>query len=307
MSESLAKIDRPERNTQIVPVDETLRLSAVLARSALLPPALRGKEADIAVTVMAGRELGLAPMASLRNIHVVQGKPVLSADMMVGVALSSGLASYFKCVESTPKIAIYETQRRGDPSPQRLGFTIEEAREAHLLGKDNWKMYPAAMLRARAKAALARDVYPDVLAGCYIPDEADAFRDDGGRGPRNGSGQAAAPDAIDVEAVPPAVSAPPSTAEAPPPRRSMPPATEDGAEAAATDLIAHLAEAESIEEVRKLAPRFNSLPKGSRARAAAHAAYKERLEFLERREREEAQADHEYAQRDAASDAEVRT
>ncbi len=165
-----------KQSTALVPTNlaEAQQMSAVYAKSSLLPPDLRGKEADVFVTIMAGQELGLAPMASLRSIHVVKGKPILSADAMVGVALASGVAEYFINVESSDKVATYETKRRGSPAPQRLSFTIDEAKLAGL-GGDNWKKYPAAMLRARAKAALARDAYPDALAGVYIEDEAREF------------------------------------------------------------------------------------------------------------------------------------
>lgn len=155
-------------------IAETKQLATTYSKSSLLPQDLRGKEADVFVTIMAGMELGLAPMAALRSIHVVKGKPVLSADGMVAVVHASGLCEHFSCVESSASIATYETKRTGTPTPQRLSFTIEEAKAAGLNG-DNWRKYPAAMLRARAKAALARDVYPDAIAGCYTDDEAREF------------------------------------------------------------------------------------------------------------------------------------
>jgi hypothetical protein len=136
----------------------------MLAKSALLPEKLRGKAPDIAVTLMAGQELGLSPMAALRGVYVVNGRPALAADTMVGLAHASGLCEYFVCVESTDKIATYETKRKGAPTPQRLSFTIEQAKRAGL-GGDVWTKYPDSMLRARCKSFLARDVYSDVLAG----------------------------------------------------------------------------------------------------------------------------------------------
>lgn len=166
MSNALAIVPRS--------VEEVRSLSTAYAKSSLLPPELKGKEADIFVTVLAGLELGMAPMAALRSIHVIKGKPVLSADGMVAVALSSGNAEYFRCVESNDQIATYETKRKGAPEPQRLSFTMAEAKAAKL-GGDNWSKYPAAMLRARAKAALCRDAYPDALAGVYIHEEAREF------------------------------------------------------------------------------------------------------------------------------------
>jgi hypothetical protein len=67
----------------------------------------------------------------------------------------------------------YETKRRGAPKPQQLTWTLADAQRAGLGGGDNWKKYPRAMLSARCKAELARDVYPDVLAGVYETSEAD--------------------------------------------------------------------------------------------------------------------------------------
>jgi len=171
--------DEEKNKLALIPgsFEETKEMARTYAKSALLPAELRGKPQDVFVTLMAGRELGLQPMASLRMIHVIDGKPILSADAMAGVVISSGQCEYFRSVKSDGLIATYETKRRGQ-EPQRMSFTLEEAKLAGLLNrgpKSNWAKYPSAMLRARAKAALARDVYPDVLAGVYEPGEAMEF------------------------------------------------------------------------------------------------------------------------------------
>lgn len=160
--------------TGLVPtnLNEAITMARIFARSVIIPDALRGKPADVFATIMAGVELGLAPMASLRLIFIIKGKPSLSADAMVALALSRGAAEYFICIESTAERATYETKRRGQPK-RRMTFQLSQAKTAKLLEKadSNWATYPEAMLRARAKSALARDVYPDVLAGIYTPDE----------------------------------------------------------------------------------------------------------------------------------------
>lgn len=122
---------------------------------------------------MTGKDLGLSYTQALRAFHVVQGKPVLSADGMVAAVLASGKAEYFRTVEKTTERVTVETKRRGDPAPTSYTYTMSDAKAAGLTGKDNWKSHPAAMLAARAKSALARDVYPDVLLGMYDPDEID--------------------------------------------------------------------------------------------------------------------------------------
>lgn len=157
----------------IVPktIDEVHSLAEVLAKSTLLPDALRGKVPDVVVSILAGQELGLAPMAAIRGVHVVQGKPVLSADTMVALVLKSGLAEYFTCVEDTDARVTYETKRRGSPQAQKLSWSAEDTKRAGLNTKDNWRLYPRSMMKARAKSLLARDVYPDVIAGVYSDDE----------------------------------------------------------------------------------------------------------------------------------------
>lgn len=151
-------------------IDEALSVSKLLVSSRLLPRSITTPEAAFAV-IVTGRELGLSAMQSLRAIHIVEGKPTLSADLMVAMVKKSDACLFFRLVESSATVALYETHRRGEPSPTRLSFTLEEAKAAGVTGKDNWRKYPAAMLRARAAAALARAVYPDLVLGVYDPDE----------------------------------------------------------------------------------------------------------------------------------------
>lgn len=152
-------------------IDEFNDLAERFSKSTLLPKSMQGKAADVLVTIMAGAEMGLSPMASLRAIHVIEGKPVLSADGMVALVLGSGKSKYFTRVEESDKSVTYETCRIGSETPRRCTWTIEQAKAAAVDKKDNWRMYTRAMLAARAKSELARDVYPDVLMGCYAPEE----------------------------------------------------------------------------------------------------------------------------------------
>lgn len=129
-------------------------------------------------TVLAGRELGLQAMASLRAIHIVEGKPTLSADLIRALVIRSGLAKTFRCTERTAERATFVTQRGDDPE-MSLTVTIDEARQAWGKSKDawdksGWGKNPADMLVARAGAKLARLVYPDVVHGIYAPEEMEA-------------------------------------------------------------------------------------------------------------------------------------
>jgi len=137
-------------------------------------------------TVMVGRELGLPAMASLRSIHVVEGRHALSAALMGALILKSGMAEYFRPVtdengtlDADDKHATFETLRKGPGNrPVRFTFTIEEAKAAGLVKeKSGWVKYPKQMLLARAESLLARLVYPDLMAGLYTPEEIAEIRD----------------------------------------------------------------------------------------------------------------------------------
>lgn len=154
---------------------EAMTLAAKLSESQLLPVPLRGKPADVLIVLMKGQELGLSPMQSISSIHVIAGKAVASADLMVGLVKSRPDCLYFRLVESTPSVATYETMRRGDPEPTSMSYTIQDAQKAKLTAKDTWTNHPAAMLRARCSSALARAVYPDHVMGIYTTDEAQEF------------------------------------------------------------------------------------------------------------------------------------
>lgn len=152
-------------------MDEFIKLAEKLAESKLLPEELRGKVPEVLMQMLSGQELGLTPMTSLRSFHIIKGRPVMSSDAMVAIVLGSGKAEYFRRVEATDKSVTYATKRRGE-TEQRCTWTMDMARTAGLAAKDNWRAHPRQMLASRCKTELARDVYPDVLAGCMELDEA---------------------------------------------------------------------------------------------------------------------------------------
>lgn len=151
---------------------DIMTLAGVLAKSTLIPRVLYGKPGDIAIIIATGLEFGFSPFVSLRQIYVVEGRPALSADAQLAVVLRSPACEYFRLVESTAELATYETRRKGWPEPTRLTYTIQDARDAGLAGKPNWKLNPLKMLQNRAKSTLAGAVYSDLLLGILSTEEA---------------------------------------------------------------------------------------------------------------------------------------
>jgi len=131
-----------------------------------------GSAQAIFAILLAGRELGLGVMGSLRGFHSVEGRPCMAADLMRALVLASGKAEYFVCTERTTERATWQAQRKGAPQPSTLSYTIEEAQAAGLIKpRSGWEKHPADMLAKTASAKLCRLDYPDVTFGLYTPAE----------------------------------------------------------------------------------------------------------------------------------------
>lgn len=141
-----------------------------LAASTLVAGAFRQKEANVMLVVLQGRELELPPVMAMTNIHVIDGKPSLSAKLQMALILRAGHEVWYD--EESDEGATVCGRRRGETRVHRKTFTMADAEQAGLATKDNWKHYPRRMLKARALTELTNDVFPDVLMGCtYSPEE----------------------------------------------------------------------------------------------------------------------------------------
>lgn len=135
------------------------------------------KPEDVMTIMLTGHDLGLAPTVAIRSMHIIKGRPFLSADAMVMLVLRSEKAEYFEPKELTEKTCTYITKRKGSPNEASYTFSIDDAKRAGLLGNDNWSKWTKDMLRARAASKLARMVYPDVILGVFIQGEESDFVD----------------------------------------------------------------------------------------------------------------------------------
>lgn len=158
--------------------DALERVAEKIFRSGVCPPDVKNADAAFAV-MLAGAEMGFGPMQSIRSISLVKGKVSLNADAQIAMCTRvRDVCEYFRLAESTAERATFVTHRKGHPAPVELTWTFEQAKAAGLTGSSTWRAHPGAMLRARCGAALARAVYPDLVAGVYDPDEAEEIRRD---------------------------------------------------------------------------------------------------------------------------------
>lgn len=141
--------------------------SKVVAVGQTIPDALRGKPADVFVTVMHGLDLGLRPMQALNLVYVVKGRPSLSAEGMRSLIIDAG---HELLIEASETKATVKARRKGTDAWVEASFTIEQAKKAKLSGA-NWDAYPEDMLVARATSRLAKRYFPDVTNGLASTEE----------------------------------------------------------------------------------------------------------------------------------------
>lgn len=142
-----------------------MELAKVLGMSALLPQALRGKPADVLVTVMYGREMGLTPMQSIQGIYVVNGRPTCGGKLLLAKVRQAG---HRVKIEATIKAARVTITRHDDPDPHTEEFTWADAERAKLTTKDTWKSWPKQMLTWRAVSNAVNIQCPEVAMGFEI-------------------------------------------------------------------------------------------------------------------------------------------
>lgn len=154
---------------------DPIALGNVLARSGFFTDSK--SEAQAAVKVMAGEELGIGPVAAMTGIHIVKGKVTLSANLIAGQIKRSCRYDY-RVTRLDGTGCIIEFFQDGE----RIGtsaFTDADAKAAGLWGQQGpWKAHPKNMLFARAMSNGAKWYCPDVFAGpVYTPDELGAVVD----------------------------------------------------------------------------------------------------------------------------------
>jgi hypothetical protein len=154
--------------------DGMWRLAQVMAASGMMPKNLERPEA-VFVAVQFGLEIGLTPMQAVQSVAVINGRPSLWGDGMLGLVRGSGLLLGISETiegEGDHTQAVCTVTRKGDMGETTARFGVADAKRAGLWDKPGpWKQYPRRMLQLRARAFALRDKFPDVLKGLYAREE----------------------------------------------------------------------------------------------------------------------------------------
>lgn len=159
-------------NPEFAKFEIAKRIAQSLAQSNLVPDAYRGRPNDVFVAINMGSELGMEPFQAIQSIAVIEGKPCLYGDGLIGVVRASPKCLWIEeSLSEDGLTATCRTQRDGDPNPVTATYSMTDAMQAGIDSKFNWKKHPKRMLQMRARAYCLRDAYPDLLKGLGVVEE----------------------------------------------------------------------------------------------------------------------------------------
>jgi hypothetical protein len=79
------QVDLIGANPEFQKFEIAKRIAHTLAQSNLVPDAYRGRPNDCFVAINMGAELGMEPFQAIQSIAVIDGKPCLYGDGLIGV------------------------------------------------------------------------------------------------------------------------------------------------------------------------------------------------------------------------------
>lgn len=161
---------------------EAMQLAKELAKSDIVPTSFRSKPENILIAFGMGMEVGISPFQALQSIYVVNGRPSLWGDAVLGIVQQAktrngeNLLEYFEeKYDKASQTATCIVKRRGDSVEVSRSFSMDDARKAGLAGKDTWKNYPTRMLQMRARSWALRDKFADLLKGLRVREEEEDY------------------------------------------------------------------------------------------------------------------------------------
>lgn len=132
-------------------------------------------QAQAVTKILCGRELGFSPIVSMQGIHIIEGKPALSSNLMATLIKRSGKYDY-RVKTWTHQECVLTFREKVEGKWEEVGessFDMNDAKNAGVIRPGgSWAKYPKPMMFARALSMGLRTYCPDVSAApVYSPEE----------------------------------------------------------------------------------------------------------------------------------------
>lgn len=152
--------------SNLIPFQDLQGMAQAIAKSGLF--GMKTPEQALALMLVAQAE-GQHPATITQDYDIIQGRAARKTHSVLARFQQMGGTVEWHELSDTVADATFSHKAGGK---LRIQWTIQQAQKAGLTGKDNWKNYPRAMLRARCIAEGVRAVYPAALGGMMVSEEA---------------------------------------------------------------------------------------------------------------------------------------
>ena len=157
------------------------------------PDFSKGKVPAVVAVLIQGYQLQLPPLTALQHIIPVNGLLSIKGDLAKSMIFNSGklkpgswVEEEIGSIENGDYVVTITATRADNGQTLSRSFSVAQAKRAGLWiteqqvnGQDGWKYkssawwkYPTRMCNYRALGFIARDMFPDVMAGIYTTEEA---------------------------------------------------------------------------------------------------------------------------------------
>ena len=144
-----------------------------LSKSSLVPQTYRNKPSETFSALVMGHSLGISPMQSLLEIHIIQGRPSISTKLMIALVKRMYPACVFDWQRDEEKSSVtLGLQLKETDKPFITTWDIGRASKMNLMTRDQYKKQLMTMLSWRCASEAIRFVAPDAVLGLYSDDEA---------------------------------------------------------------------------------------------------------------------------------------
>lgn len=172
-NKQLVKTDLEKLNAfNIIPksYEEAMKMCELIASSDFVPPAFKGKPANVFVAGSMGYDIGLSLLQSIQNIAVINGRPSIYGVIGKAILQKNGLFIEMPDVAKVEKegsaTVTIERMVDGIKRTSTQTYNIELAKKAKLWAKTGpWTDHPAQQMSWRAFWNAANNIAADLLKG----------------------------------------------------------------------------------------------------------------------------------------------
>ena len=157
--------------------DQLARVSAMLAKSSLVPQNYQNKPEDCLIAMDMASRIGTNPLMVMQNLYVVKGKPAWSGQACAALIKNCGRFENVKHVRTGEKGAdnrgcyYMATDKANGEVLIGVEVTVAMAKAEGWISNTKWKSMPEQMLGYRAAAFFARLHCPEALLGIQTAEE----------------------------------------------------------------------------------------------------------------------------------------